>query len=62
MTKHDMFDPDWDADALMFIVGEHLVRQEPALLEEDERFMNWLARDLRRRPAAGVDWSAERVV
>lgn len=61
MTKHDMFDPDWDADALMVIVGEHLVRQEPALLEEDERFMNWLVRDLRRRPGAGVDWSAERV-
>lgn len=61
MNEHDLFDGDRDDDLLLALVGEYLNRRYPTLLEEDERFMNWLARDLRRRSPNAADWRADRV-
>jgi SOS-response transcriptional repressor LexA len=60
MKEHDAFD-EWDADRLLTLVGEYLYRRNPAVLDEDERFMNWLARDIRRRPPTVEDWPADRI-
>lgn len=61
MKERDLFEGEWDADQLLAFIGEHLYRQNPALLEEDERFMNWLARDIRRQSPNPGDWRADRV-
>lgn len=60
MTHRDLFS-DLDDEALLVFLGRHLVNQDPSLLEEDERFMNWLASDLRRRSSSPGDWSGQRV-
>ena len=61
MTNHELFGSDWDDELLFDELGHHLSRKYPAILEEDDRFMNWLVRDLRlRRPVPG-DWDANRI-
>ena len=61
MTGHDLFDGERDDDRLLTLVGEYLWGAYPALLEGDERLMNWLMRDIRRRPPRSTDWNADRV-
>ena len=61
MTPRDPFGSDWDDETLLEFVGRELVKENPELLEHDERFMNWLARDLRRRASSPGEWSAHRV-
>lgn len=60
MTHLDLFS-DWDDEALLVFLGRQLVNEDPSLLEEDERFMNWLAKDLRRRSNSPDDWNPHRV-
>ena len=61
----DVLDADFwnevDLDALIQWFGRHLYQKNPGVLEEDPRFMNWLTRDLRRRPPAPDDWSATKI-
>ena len=54
MTDCDLFAGEWgdEDDELVSLLGEYISERHPALVEEDERFMTWLARDLRRRPPA----------
>jgi SOS-response transcriptional repressor LexA len=61
MTSRDFPGADWDEDALLIFLGRQLVERTPRLVEDDERFMNWLAKDLRRRPGSLDDWSSQRV-
>jgi hypothetical protein len=60
MRDRELFD-DEVCDALLALFGRHLFDRHPSLLEEDDRFMTWLARDIRRRPPAADDWDASRV-
>ena len=61
MMHRDPFGSDWDDETLLSFLGRELVKQNPGLVEEDERFMNWLAKDLRRRASSPGDWSPHRV-
>ena len=57
----ELLSDDTTCDLLLQLIGRELYRQNPGALEEDPRFMNWLARDLRQRPPAADDWSAAKI-
>jgi SOS-response transcriptional repressor LexA len=64
VNDHDSFDDvldDASVDELLHALGRLMYEEHPALLEEDPRFMNWLATDLRRRPPEKGDWDVGRV-
>ena len=61
-TKDDnIARPEWEADQLVALMGHYLARKRGDSPFDDPRFLNWLSRELRRRPAAAHDWPAEMV-
>jgi SOS-response transcriptional repressor LexA len=57
----DIARPEWEADQLVALMGHYLARRRGDSPFDDPRFLNWLSRELRRRPPAPQDWSAEMV-
>lgn len=61
MSTRDPFGGESNDDTLLVLLGQYWYRRNPSSLEEDERFMNWLAREVRRGPPSPDDWDADRV-
>ena len=63
-SRDDAHDDPFDEetfDAFLHWFGQYLYRKHPETLEQDPRFMNWLTRDLRRRPPSPDDWDPARI-
>lgn len=52
---------EWEADQLVALMGKHLGLRRGDSPFDDPRFLSWLSRELRRRPPANGDWSADTV-
>ena len=61
MRDADLFRDERDADTLIDVVTTELARRWSALDASDERLMDWLSRDARRRPPVSGDWDPQRV-
>jgi SOS-response transcriptional repressor LexA len=68
MSNHDKKDAtkdtaraEWEADQLIALMGHHLARRRGGSPFDDPRFLEWLSRELRRRPHSPQDWSADTV-
>jgi SOS-response transcriptional repressor LexA len=70
MSDYDMTDAtkgadverrEWEADQLIALIGHHLARRRGDSPFDDPRFLEWLSRELRRRPHGTHDWTAEKV-
>lgn len=58
---HDDAQSEWEADQLVALMGKHLGLRRGNSPFDDPRFLSWLTRELRRRPASAEDWSAETI-
>lgn len=58
---HDDYQPEWEADQLVALMGKHLGLRRGNSPFDDPRFLSWLTGELRRRPASAEDWSAETI-
>lgn len=63
MTDDRMDDDDrrseWEADQLVSLMGRYLALRRGDSPLDDPRFLDWLSRELRRRPPTPYDWSAD---
>lgn len=50
---------DWEGDQLVSLMGHYLALRRGDSPLDDPRFLNWLSRELRRRPPTPHDWSAD---
>lgn len=65
MNERDHFDKSLDdvlRDVdLLCVIGRLLYERHPEILENDPHYMNWLTRELRRRPPQPGDWDATQI-